>query len=273
MAPEAKNENLLYISDSQRNDVRVYTYPQGRLVGTLTGFGQPRSECVDKAGDVWIADVEAFDVSEYRHGGTAPIVALSTPGRPTGCSVDPTTGNLAVSGGVNGIVVSVFPASPRNRFGDAQTYTDPGMGEGYFCGFDGTGNLYVDGINKISRGRFKMAELPRGGTALTRITLNQKIKTPGQVQWDGKYVAVGDSGAAPSVIHQVSIAGGSGTIVSSTELDGAKDVEQFWVQGKRVVAPDFENDDVGFWSYPAGGSPTKTITGVHGYGAAVSLAK
>jgi hypothetical protein len=56
MAPEAKRNELLYVSDYsspyRSNDVLVYSYPQGKLVGKLTGFTEPAGECVDSAGNV-----------------------------------------------------------------------------------------------------------------------------------------------------------------------------------------------------------------------------
>lgn len=271
MAPGAKSADLLYVSDPKTKDVYVYSYPQARLVGTLTGFGEPRSECADAAGDVFIADVVAYDVVEFQHGGTKPIAALSIPGRPEGCSVDPVRGNLAVSGGVNGIVLSTFRYSSHHQWRAQRTYTDSSLRAASFCGYDDSGNLFIDGLDHS--GAFVLAELPRGGTSFATIALNAHINRPGQVQWDGGDVAVGDAGAAPSVIDRFSISGSSGTKAGSTKLSGSDDVAQFWIAGTRVIGPDFEKDDVGFWSYPAGGSPTKTIAGVYGYGAAVSVAK
>lgn len=271
MAPEAKSDDLLYVSDPNTKDVYVYSYPRARLVGTLTGFGEPRSECADAAGDVFIADVVAYDVVEYEHGGTKPVAALSTPGRPEGCSVDPVHGDLAVSGGVNGIVVATFRYSSHHQWRAQRTYTDSSLRSASFCGFDDAGNLFVDGIGH--HGAFLLAELPHGSTSFATIALNAKINLPGQVQWDGTDVAIGDTGATPSVIDRFSISGSSGTEAGSVKLAGSKEVAQFWIARARVVGPDFGKGDVGFWSYPAGGAPSKTIGGVDGYGAAVSVAK
>jgi hypothetical protein len=271
MAPTAEGEDLLYVSDPKTKDVYVYSYPQARLVGTLTGFGEPRSECADAAGDVFIGDVAADDVVEYEHGGTKPVAELSTPGRPEGCSVDPVHGTLAVSGGVNGIVVATFRYSSHHRWRAQHSYTDSSLRAASFCGYDDRGNLFIDGLNRA--GQFLFAELPRGGTSFSTIALNAKIKRPGEIEWDGSDVAVGDAGATPPVIDRFSISGSSGAKVGSTTLGGAKGVAQFWIASAHVIGPDFEKDDVGFWSYPAGGSPTKTIAGVYGYGAAVSVAK
>jgi hypothetical protein len=49
---------------------------------------------------------------------------------------------------------------------------------------------------------------------------------------------------------------------------------QFWIQGRRVIGPDAGLKDVGYYKYPAGGSPSKTITGLgEPVGATVSSAK
>jgi hypothetical protein len=41
MLPEAKSEDLLYASDVHNNVVDVYSFPRGKYVGVLTGFGSP----------------------------------------------------------------------------------------------------------------------------------------------------------------------------------------------------------------------------------------
>jgi hypothetical protein len=270
MAAKAKSENLLYLSDVVTNDVYVYSYPQGRLVGTLKSLGQPRSECADAAGDVWIADVQAYQIVEYPHGATKPIVALSTFGAPHGCSVDSKSGDLAVAGGLGGLVLSVFHRGPHNVWRDAKRYSDSAILIADFCGYDAAGNLFVDGVSKKNGGSFRLAELPYRGNALVNITVSQSVKAPGQVQWDGNDVAVGDTGVSPSVVYQLAVSGSSATEIGSTTLGGTTSVRQFWIQAKDLIGPDYDVQ-VGFWSYPSGGSPTKTLTGLHGYGAAVSL--
>lgn len=269
IASEAKAQDLLYVSDVQTNDVYVYSSLSRRLVGTLTGFGKPRSECSDLSGNVWIADVGGYDVAEYAHGGAAPIIALSTPGAPEGCSVSPVTGDLAVTANAYGLILAVFHHGSRGRWRDPKTYSDPAMHVSLFCGYDAQGNLFLDGLDKHKA--LRLDELAHGSTTLTNIAVRQTINTPGQVQWDGKYIAIGDAGLSPSRIYQFSISGTSAKKVGATTLDGSSSLRQSWIQGTYVIAPDL-NKAVGFWNYPAGGSPTKILGRVHGYGATVSPA-
>src|SRR5580700_6686174 len=96
MLPEAKSEDLLYVSNVYT--ITVYSYPKGKLVGTLNNFEKPYGECVDAKGNVWITDSSFGKIYEYAHGGTKPIHTVKDPEYvPYGCAVDPTTGDLAVA--------------------------------------------------------------------------------------------------------------------------------------------------------------------------------
>lgn len=265
---EEKRQHLLYVSDDGTNDVYVYLYPQGTLQGTLTGFSVPEGECVDKRGNIFVANNEAQTILEYAHGGVTPIATLSDDGYfPAGCSVDPATGNLAVANTYDTSFSSGSVAIYQKATGKPTYYTDAALVYPHFCGYDAHGNLYLDGLN--SDFSFAFADLPKGSSIFTNVTLNQSIGFAGQVQWDGKYVAVGDDDA--NTIYQFTIRGTSGTKAGSTQLNGERDVAQFWIAGSKVIGPDTLNGDVGFWNYPAGGSETKTISGLsQPFGATIS---
>jgi hypothetical protein len=97
MLPEAKKSDLLYVTNGDYG-VLVYAYPRVRLVGTLSGFEGLDGLCADKAGDIFIPSAGLAEIFEYAHGGTSPIATLSDQdGEAHACSVDPTTGNLAVT--------------------------------------------------------------------------------------------------------------------------------------------------------------------------------
>src|SRR5579863_882459 len=113
MLPEAKSEDLLYASDNTGSKVWVFSYPKGKLVGTLTGFYAPMGACVDTAGNVWIVNWKPAEVIEYAHGGTTRRATLPAGGSPFGCAIDPRTGNLAVVNYLYGgnVKILVFPSA------------------------------------------------------------------------------------------------------------------------------------------------------------------
>ena len=100
MAQGLAQRDLLYVSNAN-GTVNVYRYWQHTLVGVLTEFDYPRGECSDQPGNVYITDYSASyykgKVSEYAHGGKKPVHVIKDSNQPTGCSVDPKTGNLAVA--------------------------------------------------------------------------------------------------------------------------------------------------------------------------------
>lgn len=290
MAPGAATTDLLYISDLAANEVFVYSYPGDKLVGKLTGFHFPDGECTDKLGDVWIVNNEGSqsseDIVEYKHGGTKPIATLYDPGvYPVSCSVDPTTGDLAVTASEG--VVSHGPGNVaifRRAKGNPTYYQDPAFYFYFWDGYDTKGNLYIDGSTYQTF--FEFAELPKGEKKLKTITLKGgAINFGGKIQWDGKYVAVGEQeykivGSPPhydSAIYQTT--GSGGKIVSVTPLDGSMDVGGPWIDGQTVIGPSSKANGssggiVGFWNYPKGGKFTKKLTGFdQPYSAVISRAQ
>lgn len=260
MNPSAKGQALVYVSSVLSNDVYVYSYSTQQLVGTLTGFVTPYGLCSDKKGNVWIVNDGASQLVEYAHGGTSPLATLDDGGAfPEGCAVDPKTGNLAVtnfssqSGNGN---VAIYAGAK----GTATLYADPSIAEYRFCGYDDKGNLFVDGAATGSK--FAFAELPKGSGTFTDITLNKSIEWPGGVQWDGKYIAVGDTDA-----HVIYRTEPSGAVKATTDLGGANYVNQFWISGPArkkhhkdtVLAASQDGGNFAYYNYPAGGGATITV--------------
>ncbi|HLY01151.1 MAG TPA: hypothetical protein VKR56_01495 [Candidatus Cybelea sp.] len=267
MAPDAKkSKTLLYVADQGANDVDVYSYPAGKLKGTLTGFQTPSGVCSNKAGDVFILNGNGTSVEVYAHGGSSPIRTLDLPGYPElNCSVDPTTGDLAlgVLGGTCGDCFVVFTGGS----GSATTYTPSGQNGIPGCGYDNDGNLFCDAYGT---GGFALFELPKGSSTVETVAVSGASGlVAGSMQWDGTDLAFG-AGAGPK-LYQIQVSGSMGSIVGSTTLSNAGDVWQFWItnnlgskkhKGLRVIAPtDISSAPVvGYWNYPAGGTATKRIT-------------
>lgn len=267
------SEDLLYASAFGAERVYVYSYPKGKLLYSLR-VTEPSGLCVDQANNVWVTGV--VKMIEYAHGGKKPIATLTNDGYGYSCSVDPTTGDLAVADAYSISNKRGFVAIYPQAQGTPTLYQIPTIAHPSSCGYDDQGNLFVDGSGE---GRFKLVELPKGGSAFTKIGVKQSIGA-GNIQWDGSYLAIGDANSGDS-IYQFAIRGNRATVKSSTQLSVSSggSLTQFWVSGGTVVAgvqlPGSQGlGVVGFWNYPAGGSSTKAITGlVNPFGVAISLAK
>jgi hypothetical protein len=257
MLPEAKSADLLYVANVYT--ITVYSYPKGKLVGTLSNFYKPYGECVDKSGNVYITDSAFGKIYEYAHGGTTPIHTLKDPSyQPYGCAVDSVTGNLAVANYSDNSAREGNVVVYRKARGFPRSFIGYGMYYYYYLGYDAKGNLYVDGLNYGGFG-FVFGELRKGGGQINPLLLPNTVAFPGGIEWDGKYLAVGDAGTS---IYQYSFSGSKATLKGTTSLTGAGTMGQFGISGSTVVTPNqfFSSSGVLVFPYPAGGAATQTIT-------------
>lgn len=276
--PVAKSEDLLYVTDPQDNYVYIIALPSGKLVGKITGFNQPTGDCTDAKGDVFILDSQNNEIREYKHGAKSAFNVLNDhPWIPIGCSVDPTTGDLAVSNCCGEHVEGSLAIYAKAK-GTARYRQYAGMEIYWYCAYDGHGNLFVDGITYGSY-NFKLLEIPVGRHQLTSVTLSPGIS--GDVSlpmfWDGTSLAI----ASADSIYQYAIDGSQGNLIHTTKLGGGAEVSgPFWVlpNGKKrtLYAPIIEDSigSVGVYHYPSGGKPIQDLYDVvDPFGATVSLAK
>jgi hypothetical protein len=274
MSPDAKKSSLLYVADEAAGVVDVFSYPQGKPEGTLSGgFNAPSAVCTNKAGDVYIANGNSMSVDVYAHGGTSPLRVLTLPGFPElSCSVDQKSGDFAIGAllSAGGSEIAVF----KGGAGTPKIYAPPNQYGLPGCAYDPKGNLYCDAYPN-SEDNYLLFELPKNKSTLSTVTVSGAGGLEaGPMQWDGKGLAFGPG--AQSTIYQIGLTKSGGSITGSTVLNGAGDVWQFWIDGKRLVGPTYGGSAgsiVGYFKYPVGGSPTKTITGFSQPGAAVSTAK
>ena len=279
MSPGASSAKaLLYVSDAGTFRVAVYSFPSLELTGTLTGFNRPQGECTDAAGNVWIANTSGLDVREYAHAGTNAIADLADPtGYPVGCAVNPATGDLAVANvadlsGNGGVLVY------KRARGTPRTYSNAAVKACYFAAYDAKGNLYVSATG--AGGAYTLATLTSGGHSLSRLTVRGgTIHFPGTVAWDGSSLVLGDqecNGNASSCLYRASVSGSGASITAKIPLNGSCDVAQAWIGKGQIAGADYNScggrSSVGLWPYPAGGDPTKRVTGLQTpVGATVSL--
>jgi hypothetical protein len=272
MNAKAIPDNLLYVANSNAGTVDIYSWRLLNQVGQIGDLTRPYTLCVDAQQNVYVADIGSLQVIEYAHGSTTPSKTLSDVfGYPIGCSVDPTTGNLAVSDVFGGSFgdgnVLVFPGGS----GTPTEYTAPNITEYWLVGYDSSGNLFLDGDNG-SGTPVALAELPAGSSSFEAITMNVTLGSPGGVQWDGTNLDVGDQ--STNTIYQFTVSGTNATEVGSVVLSSASDVFQFFVpkfgpgvvrkEGNRVAVVDSGLGHADKYLYPQGGAPTQTIVGFNG---------
>ena len=259
MLPDAKRQKLLYVSDPGTNDVYVYAYPKGTLVGTLTGFDELWGLCSDRAGNVFIADVWNYRLIEYAHGGATPVATLNDDGgHPTNCAIDPSTGNLAatfyfLSGSHRKSEVAIYAGAKSSlvRLGSK-------IGDGLWaCTYDEKGNLFVDGIYGRTSTVVGLAELRKGHHGLTNLSLGTWVQYLSGIQWADGYLAIADQsqGSHEATIYRLSLHGRKTAVAGTTEIDGTQGVEQFW--GRRGIES----------PHPAGTPPPFVFTTIREAGA------
>lgn len=291
MLPEAKNEALLYVAPLNLA-INVYTYPKAKLVGSITlgnNYYPSGTPCTDTHGNLFVP-AYTYDggngaVYEYAHGGTSPIAVLAdSTFAPQACSVDPTTGNLAV---VNGYEVShyrygnvaIYPSAQGNPI----IYSDPALQRYVAPAYDNKGNLFVTGYGAGPSFLFVLAELAAGGDTFVNVTVNETAFQlgPGDIQWDGKYLAISsekDNVAGSMILYRLKVEGSSASIVKTIRLRNWKySLCDFWIQGSTIISnaggKHAHWKRVVFWQYPHGGELVSYFS-AHGYalGVAVSVA-
>jgi|HubBroStandDraft_4_1064222.scaffolds.fasta_scaffold00010_84 hypothetical protein len=247
----AEGGNLIYVGGA--GVTYILNYDTGAVINSFNETAGYGGLCSDKKGNVFMPNVTK--ILEFAHGDTSPSAELGDGNfRPLGCSVDPVTGNLAVANIDSGSgsklgSIAVFKKSS----GSPTFYNDPNITSYFSCGYDNSGNLFLDGSNASTP--FIFAELPVGSSTFQEYALSEPVKSPGSVQWDGRYVAVGAYGARH--IYRVKVAGSSATIVSAVTLETLKTPNfTFWLQGSSVLtAANPHRGSVGIWKYPRGGKP------------------
>lgn len=249
--------NLLYVAASS---VQVFTYPRGKLVGSLGVFDDYL--CSDRLGNVFVTGAEGISyVWIFPHGSGQPKATLYNPQNPGGCSVDKSSEDLAVADPDSNQIV-IFPHKRNRGWRLARQYSDPAMRVSLYCAYDPEGNLFIDGYSTSDS--FILVELPKGSSTFTTIALDQDIHSPGSVQWDGSDLAIEDAGASSNeaVIYSFAINGTSGHKVSATTLADSAGDAQFLIHGSTVIGPLSNSyaQGVGFWRYPSGGAPFSTIS-------------
>jgi len=246
---------LLYVVGQKA--VYVLDFPSGKLRATIQEQGY--AACSDKKGNVFIAGDHGLD--EFSHGGTTPIAQLVLPYTTNGCSYDPTTQSLAAT---SGGYVAIFhhAQNPAVMFSSGFSASE--------CGYDATGDLYVDGYAYPNV--FSFATQPHAKRNFYQVTLppGMKAATAGQVQWDGTYITI-ESGVGQTnalQIYQLTVPDTYKAKLAGTVTLSLPSINPglSWIHSatSQIIVPyeignNSTTSSLGYWKYPAGGSPVKTM--------------
>jgi hypothetical protein len=253
---------LLYVSDAAVGVVLAYSWPQLRLVGNLSGFDVPQGECVDGAGDIWIANTKQSQMRKYAPGSTQLLKTLPDRGQyPVGCAVSP-DGDLAVTNIISRKStpgsLSIYPGAS----GHPTIYSDPALSKVYFDGYSSNGTLFLDGED--SGGAFAMAEFD--GKSFTPLSVSgATINSPGAVQVVGSYVNVEDQlgSSGNSIMYRTTLSGTTLTVDATAQLGNSMDCVGSYISGKgsrqKVICPDAVTPSIYVYAYPAGGDPVDAL--------------
>jgi hypothetical protein len=252
MLPQAKSDSLLYVSSL--GQVYAYSYPSGKLVGPVFQGG---NICPDNNGHVWVTT--ANTIVEYEHGGTTPIATLKVrKSEPSigGCAVDPTSGDLAV----NGFPAKVFiftKAAGKPKISKVK------LDSAAFCGYDNKGNLFVSGYGYNGNKTFGVVKLQKGARKFRLVSFEPSASfygyEPEPVQWDGRYVAIGN----PIAVVRYDVRGFTAVAKGTTNFGNLHQLGNFWIQGNKIVVVNLGGQGsvppVQIDSYPSGGSPIRSV--------------
>lgn len=256
---------LLYVSDSDLNDVLAYRWPKLQLIGNLSGLSYPQGECIDGSGNIWIANTTKFEMLEFAPRSVNPIKKLRDPGEyPSGCSVSP-SGDLAVANivaksgtGYGAGSLSIY----KSAQGLPKVFSDPSFARVFFDGYDAHGNVFFDGEDASSN--FLIAEF-NGKTFVPLTVSGATVNAPGSVQVIGGHINVEDQTGSEgnSVMYRTTLKGSTLQVDATAQLVNGMDCVQSYIYGKgadqRVICPDTETPSINVYKYPAGGDPTTAL--------------
>jgi hypothetical protein len=254
----SSDDEVQYLAEDEPAGMAEFNYPEGDSPLNHWGLKQhgpyPVAACTPGAKIFWIVLLhKADEIVEYGVGSEKPIKTLAvTGGEPSDCTVDPTTGDLAVPLANTSSIVIFTKGS-----GSGQVVADQ-LDHSVSSTYDAQGNLFVDGY---SDNKNALSELPRKSTQFKKLSFSNKLTVDLwgdlRLRWDGTYLAMYYFNNGIDAIYRYRINGSKAKLVGTVNLGGVNICGQFWVwsQAGLLFCADSDEPYVDVWDYPAGGSP------------------
>jgi hypothetical protein len=261
---KAASGTLLYVANgSAAAGVCILTFPQGKLVATITNVGYPHGVCADTSGHVWVTAYlqgNRFALYEFARGATTPLHTVHRRAFFGACTVDP-RGNVAVLTSVNAYAgsIDVWPPSLQGK----PHITHLAMIGPVSGAYDSLGNLYLKGYTGSDPA---FAELPKGSDKTTWLVLKKGDDfEAGCLGWDGTYVTLGAYNSSKPLIYRLTINGHIARVASGVRLRDLALNPLYALAGSEIVATRGGSmpTSIGVYDYPAGGKPTAVFSGFY----------
>jgi hypothetical protein len=202
----------------------------------------PEGACSAGTQTFWVVLAKADEIAEYGADGEKPIKTLTVTGPPSNCTIDPTTGDLAVAlAGTSNVVIFTKGS------GSGQIISDK-LDHSAFSTFDAKGNLFVDGHVGSEP---KLAELPKKGAQFKLLSFSPKLYggLVGYLQWDGTYLAMHVS----NELYRYRASGGVARLEGELGIGAECQGFWFWTQAGLLFCPIWGYlGYVRVYDYPAG---------------------
>jgi hypothetical protein len=259
---ERAGRHLVAFSDSSADAVYIMG-PRGFYAALTTGLSEPQGLAFDTNGALYVANTSDSQVLVYPKPHTGPAVTLNDSGQyPVGVAVA-SDGTVGVTNmfSTNGGAASVSIYA-KGATSPCATVNNGSFARLYFDAYDKTGNLYVDGTD--ASGHFVVGEVTGecGATSITRLSIRNKIGSPGGVAvlMNGD-IALGDQAGlnVTSIVYAYKPpSGGSlGSPARTTTLKAAYDGVDFAFTEFDHYLWVVDSESETFWKYvyPKGGLP------------------
>jgi hypothetical protein len=247
--------------------------PQDKVLTSITGYGEITGVCSDASGNVWVPNRRhnRWYVDKFARGGNKAIAELRAP-HPWlllgACAVDPSNGNLAVTG------ANIYGANEVLVWSGARS-GKPAIDSVGFCAvgaaYDDASNLFITGWACGSTFNAFFGELAKGSSHTALINIHKPPGIYGGVQWDGSYVAVAYGGKGHAVLYRVQVAGTTGKVIGVVKPQGfhigffLTSTGYFVLHDGDVIGTAGKHGQlVWAWPYPTGGKPVQSIAQYEG---------
>jgi hypothetical protein len=275
MDRRALRKPLVFLSDGGANVDIFLQGGKNKMVGQVSGFQSAEELATDTPGDLYVVDYFA-DTTVYAPPYTNGPKLTLHPGRYPGDIAVSRQGTVAVitctilSGSQCGQGVLFYAAGSTTPCATVLTQDQKAFANGVGnAGFDGKGNLYIDGLNSVNTTSIGRIDGGCNAKRVRTLTINNTIQHAGSIEVNkaGQIAILDSSNSNDAVIdtYNPPKGGSLGSPVLTTSLTVPNYAGPFtfqasgrglWLLYQTSMS---SSETASEYAYPAGGAPKKSI--------------